>query len=185
MILYFTIIATAILLIGSIALVRSFDGSLSIAGGMAFKRDLVNQGERGIATVKKMLSAGGVLGLETVRQTDLHANNYSASILSSDGHGIPVVLLDDALWVAAGMSLGGDIVDNNSKVTIRYVIDRLCNGAGPALPNTCTVSTLGSDTGGTAWVNKAGGISLPVYRISLRVTGPENTQTFMQSTFAL
>lgn len=184
MILFFTMIAIVILLIASVALVRSFDGSLSIAGGMAFKRDLVNQGERGIAAGKKALGIGGALGTDAVRRAHQPASNYSASVLPSDGHGIPLMLLDDTLWNSAGMSLP-DVTDTGSKITIRYVIDRLCNGVGPATPTTCTVSTLGSDTGGTAWLNKAGGSSLPVYRISLRVTGPQNTQTFMQSTFAL
>lgn len=184
MILYFTVIAIVMLLIGSVALVRSFDGSLTIAGGMAFKRDLVNQGERGIAAAKKTLAAGGPLGTETTRQSNQQGNNYSASMLASDGHGIPKILLDEAAWSTAGMSQP-DIADPISKVTIRYVIDRLCKDPGPASPTVCTVSTLGSDTGGTAWLNKAGGASLPVYRVSLRVTGPQNAQTFMQSTFAL
>lgn len=184
MILFFTMIAIVMLLIASVALVRSFDGALSIAGGMAFKRDLVNQGERGIAAGKKALSIGGTLGTDAARRQNQNGSNYSASVLDSEGHGIPKVLLDEARWSASGMSMM-DITDKANKITIRYVIDRLCNGTGPATPTTCTVSTLGSDTGGTAWLNKAGGTSLPVYRISLRVTGPQNTQTFMQSTFAL
>ena len=41
-----TLIALVALLAASIALVRSFDSSMLQAGGLAFKRDLVNQGER-------------------------------------------------------------------------------------------------------------------------------------------
>ena len=190
-IIFFTLIALVLLLIASVALIRSFDTSLTLAGNMAFKRDLLNQSERGVASAIKAVSAGGALALDTTRQSDSFSNNYSATVLSSDAHGIPDVLLDDTLWAATPMT-GADIVDSSSNITIRYVIDRLCSpiapaltAAGPSSTANCAISALGADKSGTYWIKRAGGASLPVYRISIRVTGPRNTRTYVQSTISM
>ncbi|GAA4031307.1 hypothetical protein [Actimicrobium antarcticum] len=183
-IVLFTLLAVVLLLIASVALVRSLDTSLTLAGNMAFKRDLVNQSERGVATVMSSLQVGGALTSETTRQNNLLANNYSASTLASDSHGIPAILVSDAAWTAAGMD-GDDITDATAGVTVRYVIDRLCTSAGPSSTVNCAISALGQDKAGTVHIRRAGGNSLPVYRISVRVTGPRNTQTYVQSTISM
>ncbi|WP_442781970.1 pilus assembly PilX family protein [Collimonas fungivorans] len=175
--------ALIILMISGIALVRSFDSSLVLAGNMAFKRDLVNQGERGMSAAILSMKGAGALVSETTRQSDLPSSNYSASLLATDAHGIPVILLKDSAWTTAGMS-ASDITDAVSQVTIRYVIDRLCSAPGAASPASCIVSSYG-DKGGTADVKRATGVTPPVYRISVRVTGPRSTQTYLQTTFSL
>ena len=43
-IMVITLIALVVLMIGGIALIRSFDTSMLLAGNLAFRRDLVNQG---------------------------------------------------------------------------------------------------------------------------------------------
>jgi len=184
-ILIISLIALVILMIGGIALVRSFDTSMLLAGNTAFKRDLMNQGERGMAQAITALSAGGALASEGTRQADAPGSNYSATSLASDAHGIPQVLLsDDATFAAAYTA--GDISDAASKVTIRYVIDRQCSAAGAFSADTCTNTTAtASDKGGSSFLKKAGGGLRPVYRISVRVTGPRNTQAYLQSTVTL
>lgn len=182
-ILIVTLFALIILMISGIALVRSFDSSLVLAGNMAFKRDLVNQGERGMAAAILSMNGSGALVSEITRQSDLVSSNYSASLLTTDVHGIPTILLNDDTWTTAGMS-AADIKDTVSGVTIRYVIDRLCAVSGAASTANCIVGSYG-DKGGTANVKRAAGITPPVYRISVRVTGPRNTQTYLQTTFSI
>ncbi|WP_254785054.1 hypothetical protein [Collimonas sp. OK412] len=182
-ILIVTMFALIILMISGIALVRSFDSSLVLAGNMAFKRDLVNQGERGMSAAILSMKGSGTLVSEITRQSNLPSSNYSASLLPTDAHGIPVVLLKDSAWTTAGMS-AADITDAASQVTIRYVIDRLCSASGVASSASCIVSSYG-DKGGTADVKRATAITPPVYRISVRVTGPRSTQTYLQTTFSL
>src|SRR5690242_13385924 len=80
----FTMIAVVVMLIVSVALVRSVDSSLIVAGSIAFKRDILNQSERAIAVARKSLSSGGALANDVTRQSDSPANNYSASILATD-----------------------------------------------------------------------------------------------------
>lgn len=185
-IVLFTLLAVVLLLIASVALVRSFDTSLTLAGNMAFKRDLVNQSERAVAKAIAAVSIGGALASDATRQANSLTNNYFATTLTSEAHGIPTILVDDSAWTTAGLTATGDITDVTSNVSIRYVIDRLClTGTVASSTVSCAISALGADKGGTIWIKRAGGSSLPVYRVSVRVTGPRNTQTFVQATISL
>ena len=131
-VLLFAMIALVVLLIGTVALMRSMNTSLFTAGNFGFKRDLTNQGERAIATVLDLVQTGA-LGSEAAREGNATARNYSASILPTNGDGIPLALLSDAAFAAVGVA-GNDISPADMGVTVRYVIDRLCVAAGPASP---------------------------------------------------
>ena len=176
------LIALLILMIGGIALIRSADTSMVTAGNLAFKRDMVNQGERGIAKVVSALTSGALSG-ETTRETDALASNYSATVLASDVRGVPLVLVDSAAFTAAGMS-AADLTDATSGVTIRFVIDRQCTTTGAFDAATCMTSPTASDKAGTSWIKRAGGENRPIYRISVRVIGPRRTEAYLQRTVA-
>jgi type IV pilus assembly protein PilX len=64
------------------------------------------------------------------------------------------------------------------------VIDRQCAAAGSFDATTCVYVPGSSDAGGTNWLKKAGAEYVPVYRISVRVSGPRNTQVFLQTTLS-
>lgn len=174
------LLAMVILLISAVAMVRSFDVSQVISGNLAFKRDLVNQGERGIAKAMALLKSGA-LADESVRENNSTANNYSASMLTTNGRGVPNVLISDTAYSTAAFT-ASDITDTTTSVTIRTVIDRQCAAAGPFSASSCVYVPGSSDKGGTNWLKKAGSEFAPVYRISVRVSGPRNTQVFLQST---
>jgi type IV pilus assembly protein PilX len=183
LILVMTLLAMVILLISAVALVRSFDASVLMAGSLAFKRDLVNQAERGMAEALTRFKSGGSLYDDSVREANLLSSNYSASILSVNTRGIPLVLINSSTYSSAGMS-ATDLTDSSTGVTIRTVIDRQCSAAGSFDAATCVYVPGSSDTGGSNWLKKAGAEYVPVYRISVRVSGPRNTQVFLQTTLA-
>lgn len=185
LILLVTLLAMVVLLISSIALLRSFDTSLLLSGGMAFRRDMVNQGERGIAVASAYFSSGGALATEEDREANVGTINYSATMLASNSRGIPNALLGDAKLAAAGMT-STSFSDAESGITaIRTVIDRQCaSGTVEFNTATCVYVPGYSDSGGTNWLKKAGAEYVPVYRISVRVDGPRNTQVFLQTTVA-
>ncbi len=204
-VLILSLIILVVLLGASVALVRSMDTSMFLAGNLSFKRDLMNQAERAVPVVIEALSTGA-LSTAAARAANVKISNYSATVLPSTGQGIPDALLltnaaFDALPFAASAN---DIVVADQQVRIRYVIDRLSTLAGEE-------STLGDSyvTGGNtapkggsgsqlkrsedasaaapvppASAAPAGGAVTPqaVYRISLRVTGPRDTQAFLQTT---
>jgi hypothetical protein len=195
-VLLFALVALVVMLIASVALVRSFNTTLFTAGNIAFKRDLLNQGERVVPVVLAQMTTG-VLAAPAARAASAPANNYSATILPSNAQGIPMALLTDAGFAAVGVA-GNDIVVPDQKVTLRYVVDRLCDSGGldTALGSDhCNLASEGAPLGGSgselqrAENASAGGSgAVPqqvVYRLSIRVNGPRSTQAFFQTTFTL
>ncbi len=185
-VMLFGLIALLIMLIGTVALVRSMNTSLFNAGNMGFKRDLTNQGERAVATVLTLLQSGA-LGTEAARQSSATARNYSATILSTNAQGVPTALVDDTAFAAVA-NASNDIAVSGQGITLRYVIDRLCVNTGAASGSHCTMSDNGQSNGCSS--NPCDDLSdaVPqqaVYRLSVRVTGPRSTQAFFQTTLTL
>lgn len=153
-------------MLSTMALIRSFDTSLSMAGNLAFKRDLTNQGERGMAKAIALVK-GGTLGTANIA-----ASNYSAAYLASDAHGLPLALINNSTF--GGAFSGADISDTAAQIIVRYVIDRQCNAAGAVdVSKDCSFVNVGNDSDPAFQ---------PVYRISVRATGPRDTQVYLQST---
>jgi Tfp pilus assembly protein PilX len=184
--LVIALIALTVLTIGALAMTRSSDVSLRMAGNLAFKRDLVNQGERAIATALAELNSGSLSG-EATRTSNRGASNYSATLLGSSAQGIPNVLLSDAAYTAAGFTRA-DITDAATGVSVRYVIDRQCSGTGAYDIGACQAVTAKAPPKSGDGINPdvaTGAVTRPVYRISVRITGPRGNQTYTQTTVAL
>jgi Tfp pilus assembly protein PilX len=187
-VLLITLIALVLLLLASAAMMRAAGGSTVLAGNIGFRRDLGNQAERGFVAARKAL-VSGALSSDTTRGTDQLAANYSSTRLDTNANGVPTVLASETAYSSKGMTLQ-DIDDSasdvKSGVTVRYVIDRQCLTTGSFSAASCELTAASStDKGGSDLPRKAGGESRPVYRISVRVKGPRDTESFYQSTFAL
>jgi type IV pilus assembly protein PilX len=184
MVLFITLVALVIMLIASAALIRSTDTNLLISGNLAFKRDVVNQAERSMPSIRAKFTTGA-LSSTASKEADSVANNYYATILPSNAQGIPTILLNTLIFDLVMSS--NNISDPSGVFTIRYVIDRMCLAAGEISPNNCTLVKAGTDVGGSANQKdrKLGGEDKVVYRISLRATGPRNSEAFLQSTFTI
>ena len=180
-VLIFSLIVLLILAIGAVALLRSVNSSLLSAGNLAFHRDLVNQGEQAVSTVMTEFKTNGPpLGGATTASMQLA--NYSATTLPTNAQGVPLVLLDNTAFVLIGTA--ADIPGRTADVTIRYVIDRLCVPLTVIASSSACVQSTGLPSGGTANRNTAvAPPSATVYRVSVRVNGPRNTQAFLQTTF--
>ena len=180
-VLIFSLIVLLILAIGAVAVLRSVNSSLLSAGNLAFHRDLVNQAEQALSTVLTEFKTNGP-PLNGATIADLPAANYVSSALPTNAQGVPLVLLDNAAFALVG-SAANILPGATPDVTIRYIIDRLCTNTGNANIVNCVQST-GLPTGGTANKNTAlAPPSATVYRVSVRVDGPRNTQAFLQTTF--
>lgn len=160
-----TLVSLALLMLSAMALIRSFDTSLSMAGNLAFKRDLSNQAERGLAKAMELVKSG------TLGTASKAGSNYSAANLNSDAHGLPLALINDTTFAATFS--GADISDATAHINVRYVIDRQCNSAGIVdVSKDCSFVNIGNDSDPTFQ---------PVYRISVRASGPRDTQVYLQS----
>ena len=192
-VMLFGLIALAIMLIGAAAMVRSMNTSLFNAGNLGFKRDLTNQAERGVATVLTLLQSGA-LGTEAARQSSSTVQNYSATMLATNAQGLPNALVSDSSFSTFGSS-GNDISVSAQAITVRYLVDRLCVNTGVAAANHCTMADDPNPAGGSgsesirAEDSSSGGAGAVgqrvVYRVSIRVGGPRNTQAFFQTTLTL
>lgn len=189
LVLVYAMIALVLMLIGGAAMMRSMNTALFNAGNLGFKRDLTNQGERAIQNVIT-LATTGVLATEASRQASAQAANYSASMLPTSPSSVPLALLSDAAFAGVGLA-ANDIVLKEQGVTVRYLIDRLCLNVGAASPSTCTLSNVEMTSGsellnadGSNPSNPSAVKAQAIYRVSIRVTGPRNTQSFFQSTFS-
>ncbi len=92
-------IILVILLAGGVAVMRSMNASLFSAGNLAFKRDLVNQGEQALSEVLAQFKAGGAI---TNGDADIATLNYKASTLPANAQGVPTALLTDSGFNAVG-----------------------------------------------------------------------------------
>ena len=181
-VLIFTLIILLILTIGAVALMRSLNTSLYGAGNLAFRRDLMNQGELAVANVIAEFKTGD-LSTSSSTLNNVPADNYSATMLPSNSQGVPNALLTSGVLSAAVGTLP-DLTGATSDVAIRYVIDRLCSATGTPTGALCAQSTA-APTGGTA--GNSAVVKPPtatVYRLTVRVSGGRaGTQVFLQTTF--
>lgn len=192
-IMLFGLIALVIMMIGAVAIVRSMGTNLSNAGNLGFKRDLSNQGDRAVASVLALVQSGA-LDSEAARQSSDAARNYSATLLPSNAQGLPNALVNNTTFASVGVS-SNDIAVADMGVTLRYVIDRMCMNTGLPDPSHCTMNDnqvpMGGNGGGGAisedpTAGTSGAVPQQVvYRLSIRVDGPRQTQAFFQTTFTL
>jgi type IV pilus assembly protein PilX len=181
------LVAMLILLFSGMALIRSFQSSAMLAGNLAFKRDLVNQGERALRLAWTQVLPGGLLSSEAVRQASDTAKNYSALRLSEAKNGVPLALLSDSAFAAVGVT-SNDLVSDASGAKIRYVIDRLCSAVGAESDDNCSMAYQPSNvTGGSDFQpqNSAGVVQKSVYRVSVRISSVRGAVVFVQSTLTL
>jgi len=192
-VLLFCLIILVILLAGGVAVVRSMNASMFSAGNLAFRRDLVNQGEQAISQVLRAFGPTGALATAADTGASKPAANYSAIQLETNERGIPKILLKTGANPSgvdvngtAFTPTGGDLTGRDG-VKIRYVVDRMCNAAGDFATlgsGRCVFSPIAVATGGTAGEDRPPVASPPLYRISVRVDGPRDTQVFVQSSIS-
>lgn len=180
-VLLFCLVILVVMLAGGVAVVRSMNTSLAGAGNLAFKRDLVNQGDQAAADALTLFRNGALAGSGTGGNS-IQASNYSAVRLDTNPAGIPLALLSDTAYAAVAATT---VTRADAGVTVRYVIDRLCNTAGLPSPADCIYAPATTDVRGGD-ITGAGRPPPPkalVYRLSVRVDGPRQTQVFLQSSF--
>lgn len=182
-VLIFCLIVLVVLLTGGVAVIRSTNSALFSAGNLAFKRDLLNQGEQAVSYVMGQFQGMGSLATSSSTQADNAALNYKASQLATNAQGIPTAMLgNDAAFGNVGATTN-DLTGATPDVKIRYLIDRLCSSAGAPSSNNC-VQAQSAPTGGTAGAVAPPVTTASVYRLTIRVSGPRDTQVFMQTSFS-
>lgn len=175
--------------IAGIAMIRSVDLTNIIAGNLAFKQAATHLGDTGVEAAFTFLD-GNKAG--TFLHTDKADQGYSAN-----GNNAARSPAAGQTWEAYWATLAAVnpprirtiIPDQISGYTVSYIIDRLCASAGsPTAGANCSASTVSSvasgsgEEGGEKAITSSSAI---YYRITVRIAGPRNTVSFVQSTVTL
>lgn len=188
-VLIIALIALVIMTLAALAMIRSVDTSNLIAGNMAFQQAATHSGDSGIEAA--------ITWLQDCNYTNVHC---AAGTLNSDSPGDGYAADGnnaarnpgagqswDAYW-AANLTTGNIATLSQQSGTdnvISYVIDRMCSNPGsPSGGGSCTFSPAVSALGGSA--EEAGQIQLNApsavyYRITVRVSGPRNSVSYVQA----
>jgi Tfp pilus assembly protein PilX len=192
-ILFIALIVLVAMTLAGIALWRSVDTALGIAGNMAFRQATVQGTDKGIKSGADWLVANSV-------GVTLQNSNPGQGYFSSRPATEPD-WFDSANW-ASSVSLpneGGFVgKPDNAGNVVRYVIHRMCNCSdvaynancsGTATANVCGLyyPVSGGGAGGSMSVGAPVFVGIPqlYYRITTRVDGPRNTVSITQVTVLL
>lgn len=167
--------------IAAIALIRSTDLTNIIAGNLAFKQGATHSGDIGVEAAFTFLDTNrtGVL-----LHSDVANQGYSAN--GNDPLRSPATGQTwEAFWAALPAGRIRTLPQDAAGNTVSYIIDRLCALPGdPAGGANCTASTVASTASPSGEEGGEKGITAPsaiYYRITVRIVGPRNTVSFVQS----
>lgn len=188
-ILFIALIVLVAMTLAGLAMIRSVDTALGIAGNMAFKQATIHGADRGVKVAFDWLitNSGG-----TTLQTSNNLVGYSSSSPASEdwfnltnwGDGVSI---PNEFGQVGSPDAAGNVV--------RYLIHRMCscadvpynsNCAGSGDQNSCGLyyPVSGGSAGGSMTVGSPMFVGIPqiYYRITTRVDGPRNTVSITQVT---
>lgn len=201
------LIALVAMTLASLALVRSIDTGLSIAGNTAFKEATTAAAD--VATDAATIWLQSNSKPPSVRYGAAAGGGYYASWLAAcdmTGNKTPTVKSDDVDWPASGSpSCGAKAVAAGlmpSGYSASYIITRMCTCDGAPGAIVCAGATANVCVGmagvgrfhGTASYDYRGltgaeqslvATSSPYYRVVTRVVGPRNTTSFVETVVTL
>jgi len=206
-VLFFALLALAVMSIAAVALIRSVDTNALLSGNLVYRQSASAATNVALERITQNITQG-VLLADSVRHHP--ALGYYANCSQFDTQPDALVCdgnqLTTMVWTSANSSLVPNQTDGNDEIhngidrqgnEIRYVVERMCNyseaevNAGNAsvasarcvMASSATDPNNGTHNGG----NREGVLppkavaDSPLYRITLRIAGPKNTLTFMQS----
>ena len=186
-VLFISLIVLVAMSLAGIALMRSVDSNVLVAGNLAFRQATTSSADWGIEAARAYLQ--GALNANTsALDNDNAAAAYYASWQSAvDLYGATASTSDDFDWSSGSVLVGTDAAGNE----VRYLVQRLCQGSGSgtsAGANCVKTATAASSAagGGTMAAVSYSAMALPpvqviYYRATVRVLGPRNTLSYIQT----
>lgn len=197
------LIALAAMTLAGIALVRTIDTNALIAGNLSFRQNSTTSADVGIELARAWLLSKSSTNL----QNSDSGNGYYATKMDSggvDGKGVDVTgsrtsaTTDNFKWVdASGKEQAGNYAAKCAAANdatgnrICYVIHRMCVSEGALEDSNCNMTTSNNSSGnsqGSMQQNLTyqktlvgSGSLMGYYRISVRVGGPRNNNSYVQA----
>ena len=192
-VLFVALIVMVALSLAGLALVRSIDTTSSVTGNIAFRQAALLQAnwavEEAVAhlyTGDTKLAAGAMIDPTTDAATQYYVAYFDPTKDSTKAaqpalpSGVP-----DVLWKKSGawpmaLTAAASASDNS----VKYVIQRMCtNAAEGAAANQaqCELMQPKQALGTTVTHQVITAIKYPLYRVTVRVDGPNNSLAFVQA----
>lgn len=158
------LVLLSVMLLGALAMARMSEVGTLATGNAAFRETALQASEVGLneafARVRAITDENTAVG-----------NWYLPSTGTTDAAGLPQVDWSQMPQLTVG------------NYEVRYVVDRLCEGALPVAEplRQCLVRQLPQITSADATKEKLDPPNAKQFRVTVRVTGPKGTQTFVQS----
>ncbi len=192
-VLFFALIALVIMSLAGVALIRSVDTNSQVTGNLSFRQSAAISSSYGVEAVADTL---GTKPYTYANTTDANngfyadCNQFNTTAGTTDCNGAKLTL--DSSWVpggksslatGVGISAGVDAYGN----TVQYIVERMCNATGAPARASCILATSDPQNGSYAIKNEPqadrpdGFSDSPIYRVTVRVDGPKNTVTYIQS----
>jgi type IV pilus assembly protein PilX len=182
-----TLIVLVAMTLAGIALVRSVDTAVMIAGNLAFRQGATTAGDAGVEA-----ALGSMMGNKASLASDSPSlGYYSTSQDSLDLTGNRTTSTSDNFdWDGGGAIKPHCLATDAAGNTVCYIVHRLCAATGPLDASKCATKQAkmgGSSLGAVrpmetyqerAWTEAA--VS-GYFRVTVRVAGPRNNVSFIQS----
>jgi type IV pilus assembly protein PilX len=182
MVLLVALVVLVAVMIAGVAMMRSVDTATLVSGNIAFQRSATNAADKGIEAAIVMLKAKTADELTK----DEGTTGYTASLVASD-HNPPAGKSWQEFWQTtlgnSAVDVGTDAFGNH----IWYVVHRMCNTAGAASGSDCVASPAVTNDNYTDHENPVPikVVTRIYYRITVRVTGPRRTESYVQAHLAM
>lgn len=185
-----SLIILVVMSLAGIALVRSIDTGILVAGNLAFRQAGAHAGQRGVEEARQWLLDHKASLAEDHTGDGYYANSQGA--LDLTGNRTPSDAADNVKWEGdAGLAddrcLAAKVGDN----TVCYIIHRLCSASGIDLASAQCATKEGALGGSSQGAVRQMGsyqqgswtaaTAYGYYRITVRTRGPRDTISFLQA----
>lgn len=206
-VLFFALLALVVMSIAGVALIRSVDTNALLSGNLVFRQSASTASNVALEGIAQNISQTVSI---TASLSHHPTQGYYANCSQFDNQPAALICdgsqLTTMAWTNSNSSLAPNQTDGNDEIRngvdrqgneIRYVVERMCNysdaevnaGNAPVDSSRCLMTSAkacGEDTSHDP--DKIEQIlpcnpssDFPLYRVTLRIAGPKNTVTFMQS----
>ena len=169
-VLFIALIVLVAMSLAGIAMLRSVDTALGVAGNLSFKAATMQASDSGVNTAYTWLTASGNAA---ALSGNTPVTGYYPTI-STDPN-----WFDGNWWAANSVALNNGNADSLGNI-VHYAIHLMCDSTGNCASNQASSSAPAGSS------NKVGSIPpktppAKYYRITTRVDGPRNTVTIVQT----
>lgn len=175
-VLFIVMIALVVMMLSCLAMFRSVDTSILLAGNSAFRKAATQASDLGIEA-----AAAALPGIINLSQDSLIPGQYYPSLTPASGGlswdpatGLP----PSAIWTGATVVAGTP--DGYSVV---YIIERMCTGTLPVtnMLVKCVADPAPDNSSSKSGAVKFTASSAYYYRVTVRATGPHKTISYVQA----